>query len=485
MKYGIKDIHNIFDKGMSIWTPGTSINNGRYIIQQYLGRGGFGIAYSAKDQKKGKIVVIKTLNPAQISSEEFRTEERKFYNEGMRLAKCNPHRHIVEVYEFIEINGISGMVMEFIDGDNLGLYTRDHGGLSTVEALHYIDQIGQALEHIHSLGFLHRDVKPNNIILRQNTKEAVLIDFGLAREYTLGAEVNMTNARSKGYAPIEQYERYGKFGDYTDVYALAATLYNLLTDHEPLPAEFRKTGIVLPPPQQFNPKISDRINAAVLKGMELEPTNRPQTVREFRTILGLLVKPVVSIPIPSSVNDTSVTVQERPQEDITTPQTIKQNTQFNSSEEIDYQKLRDLLVQGKWKKADEETRRLMLAVTKREKENWLDANSIDNFPCKDLRTIDELWVKSSNGRFGFSVQKKIYQSCGGTLEYNAEVWDKFGEKIGWKKKKLLGMAGDWLSEHNTNFDITAPPGHLPAALRGITGKSGLSSFASRLANCHL
>jgi serine/threonine protein kinase len=163
---------------MSIWRPGTSINNGRYIIQQYIGRGGFGIAYSAKDQIKGKIVVIKTLNPTQLSLEEFRREERKFYNEGMRLAKCNPHRHIVEVYEFIEINGMSGMVMEFIDGDNLALHTLNNNGLSETEALRYINQVGQALEHIHGLGFLHRDVKPNNIILRQNTKEAVLIDFG-------------------------------------------------------------------------------------------------------------------------------------------------------------------------------------------------------------------------------------------------------------------------------------------------------------------
>ena len=471
-----------------MWTPNTPLQNGQYIIKRAIGGGGFGETYLAEDTEENRLVVIKTLNREQQQKPDFAEIQKRFRKEALDLSKCY-HPHIVQVYDNFPEDGLWAIVMEHIDGDDLAThvenYTAENGYLSETEALRYIDQIGQALEHIHALGFLHRDVKPNNIILRQNTKEAVLIDFGLAREYTLGAEVNMTNARSKGYAPIEQYERYGKFGDYTDVYALAATLYNLLTDHEPLPAEFRKTGIVLPPPQQFNPKISDRINAAVLKGMELEPTNRPQTVREFRAILGLLVKPVVSIPIPSSVNDTSVTVQERPQEDITTPQTIKQNTQFNSSEEIDYQKLRDLLVQGKWKKADEETRRLMLAVTKREKENWLDANSIDNFPCKDLRTIDELWVKSSNGRFGFSVQKKIYQSCGGTLEYNAEVWDKFGEKIGWKKKKLLGMAGDWLSEHNTNFDITAPPGHLPAALRGITGKSGLSSFASRLANCHL
>ena len=219
--------------------------------------------------------------------------------------------------------------------------------------------------------------------------------------------------------------------------------------------------------------------------MELEAANRPQTVREFRQILGLLVKAVVNVPIASPINYPPVTVQQKPQENITVLQTIQQDTQFKSSCGMDYQKLRDLLAQGKWKEADEETLRLMLAVTKREKENWLDANSINNFPCEDLRTIDKLWVHYSDGKFGFSVQKKIYHSCGGRLEYNAEVWDKFGEKIGWKKKKLLGMGGDWLNEYHTNYDITAPPGHLPSALRGTTGKSGLSSLALRLANCHL
>ena len=89
--------------------------------------------------------------------------------------------------------------------------------------MRYIDQIGQALECVHERRLLHRDVKPSNIILRQKTKEAVLIDFGLAREFQLGKIRTMTASKTEGYAPIEQYERRGDFGYYTDVYALAAT----------------------------------------------------------------------------------------------------------------------------------------------------------------------------------------------------------------------------------------------------------------------
>jgi hypothetical protein len=125
---------------------------------------------------------------------------------------------------------------------------------------------------------------------------------------------------------------------------------------------------------------------------------------------------------------------------------------------MDYSKLRDLLKAGKWKEADAETLRVMLAVAKRGKEGWLNEKHIDVFPCADLRTIDQLWVKYSSGKFGFSVQKRIYQGLGGTKKYNEEIWDKFGDKVGWRKR------GDWLLYEDITFDKKAPEGHLPGAL---------------------
>ncbi|MBS9390195.1 MAG: GUN4 domain-containing protein [Dolichospermum sp. WA123] len=122
---------------------------------------------------------------------------------------------------------------------------------------------------------------------------------------------------------------------------------------------------------------------------------------------------------------------------------------------MDYRKLHDLLKAEKWKEADEETARVMLAVAKREKEGWLDPNSIDNFPCEDLQTIDQLWVKYSNGKFGFSVQKRIYQGFGGTREYNYQIWEKFGDKVGCRNG-----GSSWYYK----FDIKAPEGHLPTSL---------------------
>ncbi|BAZ29837.1 serine/threonine kinase [Cylindrospermum sp. NIES-4074] len=468
---------------MKAWIPNQQLKNGRFIIQKILPGGGFGATYIAKEQPTNKLVVIKTLNQAQQEKPDFQDRQEKFVNEAMRLARCN-HPHIVKVFEVIQEDGLWGMVMEYIEGEDLAVYIEEHGLFSEVEALRYIDQVGQALEYVHAQGFLHRDVKPNNIILRRGTKEAVLIDFGLAREFNLGQKRSMTGMITEGYAPIEQYDRQGNFGYYTDVYALAATLYSLLTARVPIPADYRaEADIPLPSPKaKYNPQISDKVNSAILKGMELEPQKRPQTVLEFRELLGLTPSP----PDVETFHETSLHTPPKNQKvqlksavgmDYSQLRDLLAAEKWKSAVGMDYSRLRDLLAAEKWKDADKETGRVMLAVAKREKEGWLDVESIDNFPCEDLRSIDQLWVKYSNGRFGFSVQKRIYQSLGGTREYDREIWEAFGDAVGWRK------GGNWLYYEDITFDIKAPPAHLPRV--GFWGCSVFSSLASRLVNCNI
>ncbi len=105
-----------------------------------------------------------------------------------------------------------------------------------------------------------------------------------------------------------------------------------------------------------------------------------------------------------------------------------------SEKSIDYTPLRDLLKAENWREADQETASVMLKVANREEAGYLDVESINNFPCADLRTIDQLWVKYSNGNFGFSVQKRIYQSFSGTKEYDKKIWEAFGDRVGWRKE---------------------------------------------------
>ncbi len=265
---------------MQLWTSNHQLQNGKFTIQKVLGGGGFGVTYSTIEKNTNNIVAIKTLNPIHQSKVDFEQQQVKFVQEAFRLVQCS-HPHIVKVHEVINENGLWGMVMEYIQGEDLAVYINQRGKLSEVEALRYINQVGTALEYIHQQGMLHRDVKPNNIMLRQSQQEAVLIDFGLAREFNLNQTGSMTNSKTEGYAPIEQYERRGKFGAYTDVYALAATLYALLTGEAPLPSRFRITGIPLPAPKQRNSDISYKVNDGILKGMALEPHDRTQTVREW------------------------------------------------------------------------------------------------------------------------------------------------------------------------------------------------------------
>ena len=121
-----------------------------------------------------------------------------------------------------------------------------------------------------------------------------------------------------------------------------------------------------------------------------------------------------------------------------------------------YFKLRQLLEAEKWNEADEETLNVMLQVANIQRRHFLDVESMQKFPCKDLRKIDRLWFKSSGGKFGFSVQKKIYESLGGTKEYNKEVWEEFSDRVGWRRRDEI------IKYSNLIFRLEeAPPAHLP------------------------
>ena len=264
------------------WKTGQKLNNGKYIVNEILGSGGFGVTYKITEAKTDKLFALKTLNIEARSRADFKQLQTKFINEAIALASC-PHPNIVRVYPQVFQEGeLWCMVMEYVEGEDLGRYIEKNGQLSESKAIFIITKVGEALSSIHQKGFLHRDIKPANILLRSADLSPVLIDFGLAREFISEQSLSMTNSRTESFAPIEQYQRRGNFGAWTDVYALAATLYVLLTARPPLPAKFRyETDYDLTPPQQYEPQISDRINEAILKGMEIEPGDRSQSVAEW------------------------------------------------------------------------------------------------------------------------------------------------------------------------------------------------------------
>jgi len=262
---------------------GKTLQGGKYTLEQELGRGGFGVTFKATHHYLGQRVVIKTLNESLHLHPDFARFQRQFQDEARRLALCI-HPHIVRVSDFFVEAGLPYMVMDYVEGQTLQSFVSQGQPLSEDTAVDYIRQIGEALKVVHQKGLLHRDIKPENIILRQGTNQVVLIDFGIAREYTPNSTQTHTGMVSEGYAPIEQYLHKEKRTPATDVYGLAATLYALLTAKLPTPAVIRDRQ-PMPAPRDLQPQLSAAVNQAVMRGMAVEARYRPATVEDWLLLL--------------------------------------------------------------------------------------------------------------------------------------------------------------------------------------------------------
>ena len=294
-----------------VWNPGQQLFGDRYVIERKLGEGGVGITYLAKN-RRGELRVLKTLreqilnHPAWISKQDKLCQDFRY--EALRLALCR-HPYIVQVENVFDEDNLPCMAMEYIEGEDLGELITEKGALSEVEALLYIRQIGDALTVVHDRGLLHRDLKPSNIMMRAGKQEAVLIDFGIARPFIPGGVKQHTQNLTPGYAPPEQYIPDAEQGEYIDVYALAATLYSLLTGQLPMPAPARLQNITMRSPKDLNSNVSDRVNEAVMRGMALNYKFRPQSVQEWLDLLGAGInekKQQLIIPNSTSQNQQSL-----------------------------------------------------------------------------------------------------------------------------------------------------------------------------------
>jgi serine/threonine-protein kinase len=436
------------------WNTGNELQNGKYKIKKILGEGGFGITYQAYHSLLDTDVVIKTLNDKLRKDLQYKKFQERFLKESQILAKFSEkrHPHIVQVKDLFIESDLPCLVMELVRGVSLLDYVQNKGILSESQAIQYIRQIGGAINFIHGVGLVHRDAHPGNIML-VSKNEAILIDFGIAAELK-PISSSTSHPHNPAFAPFEQM--LGNCEKTVDVYTLAASLYYAVTGEIPQPDLYiRSKGQSLIPPQKFNKNISHKLNEAIVKGLEFQPESRPQSIEQW---LKMFAVPG-NIPIPAPPNQIVLPAK--------------------------YEKLQKLLATGKWKEADEETKRVMLQVAGREKDGWLDLDSIKNFPCEDIYAIDRLWVKYSNGWFGFSVQKNIWLECGGKVDYETEC--EVGDRIGWRDN--FG----WLSYKNSKFSLESPYGHLPVGI-GICGFSGQfpdlgffvgCNLASRTVNCNI
>jgi len=296
--------------------PGYTLYD-RYIIGRALGAGGFGITYISWDTLLHQKVAIKEYLPPNFATRNhghtnvsvftgenfsrFNNGLHRFINEARRLARNNNVDGIVRVLDCFEENDTAYIVMEFIDGATLEELLKENGKFEPDEALRIIMPLIRAIDEVHKNGIFHRDIAPDNIILTKKGK-AVLIDFGSAKSEIspLGGH-SSTVIVKPGYSPEEQYSSQAEYGSYTDVYALAGTLYKMITGETPPDAPSRRQELVnkrkdpLKPISAYGIKLNPKIEQAIAHAMVLEANKRTHTMLDFYRELN----PSTSAPPPA------------------------------------------------------------------------------------------------------------------------------------------------------------------------------------------
>jgi serine/threonine-protein kinase len=274
-------------------SEGLLLNGGAYKIERVIGSGGFGITYLARKCLSGDRLAIKeffinghcvhdtrnnTVIPQGMDKAAYEKYQQKFFEEAQTLARLN-NPHIVKIIDIFNERNTSFMVMPFIEGNTLQQIVERRGRLDYETAVNYIAQLSEAVDYIHKMNILHRDIKPDNIIITPDNK-AILIDFGSAREFVQDKTQSHTSILTKGYAPLEQYSTNSRKGSYSDIYSLGGVFYFALTGIKPMDAATR-TMETMSDPKTLMPTIPDEANRTIMKAMQLKPENRHQSVVEF------------------------------------------------------------------------------------------------------------------------------------------------------------------------------------------------------------
>ncbi len=270
---------------------------GRYVIQEVLGQGGFGITYLGIDKLYGNKVAIKEYYPQEIAMRKAQYEDvvtvtsieeknnydkgkKRFLDEAQVMARFNKNEGIVKILDFFEANNTAYIVMEYLEGITLKQYLGKYGVIQFRNLIEMMLPLLEALIEIHSQGLIHRDISPDNIMVQHNSK-LKLMDFGAARDYTESGNKSLTVILKPGYAPPEQYQTHGVQGPWTDIYALCATIYKCLTGITPPDAIARVMDDKFKEPDQLDGKLSPDIKKILWKGMNIFPEERYQDIGEF------------------------------------------------------------------------------------------------------------------------------------------------------------------------------------------------------------
>lgn len=285
-----------------------TILNTRYLLGKNLGQGGFGITYLAKDMRSGRRCCIKEYYPAnllqgrgpdgrvllsdEVDRSEYESEKRHFIEEAQTLQELRGNVSVVDILDFFEENGTAYFVMELIEGCNLRAFKREHNEEQSFRmAVQMLLLIGSALAEVHRFGMIHGDISPENILISQDG-EIKLIDFGAAHSFQQKGDKQEKKIYLKpNYAPYEQYTLKPCQGPWTDLYALAATFYFIVSGEKMLDARSRAKGECYTPLHKLCPAVSKELSDVIDQALAFDYHDRYRSMMEFLNALEQTVRP--------------------------------------------------------------------------------------------------------------------------------------------------------------------------------------------------
>ncbi len=423
----------------------------RYRPLNYLGAGGFAYTFEAVDEHRLQTpCVIKQFMPRQLSEASRQHAIDLFRQEAAILKNLGNHPQIPDLLAFLTQQERLYLVQEFISGQDLLQIINQKGNFSQEQVKQILIDLLPVLEFIHSKQVIHRDIKPSNIICKEDNT-LVLIDFGscLQSSQEFLTQIGAITG-TPGYVAPEQIQ--GQAIPASDLFSVGATALHLLTGIIPIdkgidlasaPLELFWEQVGFIPDPEFSkiigkllqPEVENRYQSAIEVKQDLE---KLPVIQETKTTSKLSLNST-----PLHINNSS-------------SNTLILSGGNNSLQAPDYQKLEQLLAEQNYLAADQETWKLLLQNANRTLQGCLTLKDIIKFPQEELKIIDRLWQKYSQGHFGLSVQRHIYRNTQENQRSDYLTWQKFATNVGWYKQE------NWLKYGELTFNTQGNKAHLPA-----------------------
>lgn len=408
-----------------------------------LGQGGMGRTFKAENLGRlGQPCAIKQFLPqfpqAQAQNPQLMQKAiALFEREAAQLKDLGSHPQIPELIAYFEEEGYLYLVQELIEGENLSQELQLNGIFSEAQIEQLLENLLPVLQFIHDRQVIHRDIKPENIIRRSDaSSNLVLVDFGAAKVFTNKTNRTGTLIGSAEYIAPEQAR--GKAVPQSDLYSLGITCIHLLTGLSPFDL-YDDSGDRWIWQEKLATPISEHLAIVLNRLLERAIANRYRSANEVLEVLHS-PKPEKSDHEPANL--------------------IAQ--------------LKSALSLGQWREGDQLTNQIILELAHKQKISELSVKDIQQISGEIWLAIDQVWMQSSNSRFGLRTQKRIWQSLGGKLIYEANnywefaaTYEKFADRVGWRKSRWVNLAVApkvWRKYENLIFAIAAPYGHLPSLL---------------------